>query len=100
MKPLDIDLPPTLPMSFGTENSTVISAQSGSTALLPCVVHNLGDGMVRFKSRNILQKVFQKALPGVRVLRDFCSQERRKVIIISTLELNGVAFGRIEGNEG
>ena len=49
MKPLDIDLPPTLPMSFGTENSTVISAQSGSTALLPCVVHNLGDGMVRFE---------------------------------------------------
>ncbi|KAG6795919.1 hypothetical protein HZU73_08752 [Apis mellifera caucasica] len=46
MKPLDIDLPPTLPMSFGTENSTVISAQSGSTALLPCVVHNLGDGML------------------------------------------------------
>ncbi|KAK1122250.1 hypothetical protein K0M31_009473 [Melipona bicolor] len=59
MKPLDIDLPPTLPMSFGTENSTVISAQSGSTALLPCVVHNLGDGMgteVEKKERKDLWK--------------------------------------------
>ena len=46
-KPLDVDLPPTLPMTFGTENSTSISAQSGSTALMPCVVHNLGEGTVR-----------------------------------------------------
>ncbi|KAL2742252.1 hemicentin-1-like [Vespula maculifrons] len=45
MKPLDIQLPPTLPMTFATENATTISAQSGSTALLPCVVHNLGDGV-------------------------------------------------------
>lgn len=46
-KPLDVDLPPTLPMTFGTENSTSVSAQSGSTALMPCVVHNLGEGTVR-----------------------------------------------------
>ena len=46
LKPLDVDLAPSLPMTFGTENSTVISAQSGSTAMLPCVVHNIGDGMV------------------------------------------------------
>jgi len=46
-KPLDVDLPPTLPMSFDTKNSTSISAQSGSTALMPCVVHNLGEGTVR-----------------------------------------------------
>ncbi|CAK9812706.1 Zwei Ig domain protein zig-8 [Anthophora plagiata] len=53
IKPLDIDLPPppTSPMSFATENSTVISAQSGSTALLPCTVHNLGDGTVSWIKR-------------------------------------------------
>lgn len=83
IKPLDIDLPPTLPMTFGTENSTVISAQSGSTALLPCVVHNLGDGMVRFKAGDILQKVFEKALPEALGPGDFRPQEHRKVIIIS-----------------
>ncbi|XP_011505651.1 PREDICTED: lachesin [Ceratosolen solmsi marchali] len=51
LKPLDIDLPPTLPMSFGTENSTEIHAQSGSTAHLPCVVHNIGEGMVTWIRR-------------------------------------------------
>ncbi|XP_058800988.1 lachesin-like [Phymastichus coffea] len=51
LKPLDVDLPPTLPMSFGTENSTVIRAQSGSTAHLPCVVHNFGEGMVTWIRR-------------------------------------------------
>nr|KAF7423633.1 hypothetical protein H0235_008916 [Vespula pensylvanica] len=45
MRPLDVQLPPTLPMTFATMNSTTISAQSGSTALLPCIVHNLGDGV-------------------------------------------------------
>ncbi|KOX69265.1 Hemicentin-2 [Melipona quadrifasciata] len=62
MKPLDIDLPPTLPMSFGTENSTVISAQSGSTALLPCVVHNLGDGMVSWIKRKNVQELLTVGL--------------------------------------
>lgn len=51
-RPLDVDLPPTLPMTFGTENSTSISAQSGSTALMPCVVHNLGEGTVRLNYQN------------------------------------------------
>lgn len=87
MKPLDIDLPPTLPMSFGTENSTVISAQSGSTALLPCVVHNLGDGMVRFREHS--SKSFRKSITSIPPFPpgfsdDPGSQERRKVIIIST----------------
>ncbi|CAL7950517.1 unnamed protein product [Xylocopa violacea] len=62
MKPLDIDLPPTLPMSFGTENSTVISAQSGSTALLPCVVHNLGDGTVSWIKRKNIQEILTVGL--------------------------------------
>ncbi len=31
---------------FITENSTVITAQRGSTANLPCVVRNLGNGVV------------------------------------------------------
>ncbi|XP_034178137.1 hemicentin-1 [Osmia lignaria lignaria] len=56
-KSLDIDLPPTLPMSFGTENSTMISAQSGSIALLPCVVHNLGDGVVSWIKRKNVQEL-------------------------------------------
>lgn len=46
----DVDLPPTLPMTFGTGNSSVIFAQSGSTGLLPCVVRNLGDGTVSYFS--------------------------------------------------
>lgn len=61
-KPLDIDLPPTLPMTFGTENSTVVSAQSGSTALLPCVVHNLGDGMVSWIKRKNVQELLTVGL--------------------------------------
>lgn len=51
-RPLDVDLPPTLPMTFGTENSTSVSAQSGSTALMPCVVHNLGEGTVSLNYQN------------------------------------------------
>ena len=31
---------------FTTENSTVVIAQRGSTANLPCVVRNLGNGVV------------------------------------------------------
>ncbi|XP_076167762.1 lachesin isoform X1 [Ptiloglossa arizonensis] len=61
-KPLDIELPPTVPMTFGTENSTVVSAQSGSTALLPCVVHNLGDGMVSWMKRKNGQELLTVGL--------------------------------------
>lgn len=38
--------PPHFPVSFGTENSSVVTAQTGSTALIPCVVQNIGDGLV------------------------------------------------------
>ncbi|KAF4525042.1 hypothetical protein B566_EDAN001956 [Ephemera danica] len=34
------------PVYFATENSTVVTAQTGSTALVPCIVKNIGDGMV------------------------------------------------------
>ncbi|KAJ9585395.1 hypothetical protein L9F63_002809, partial [Diploptera punctata] len=34
------------PVHFSTENSSSITAQTGSTALIPCVVNNIGDGMV------------------------------------------------------
>ncbi|XP_024944289.1 lachesin isoform X2 [Cephus cinctus] len=61
-KPLDVDLPPTLPMTFGTQNSTVISAQSGSTALIPCVVHNIGDGMVTWIKRRDVQQLLTVGL--------------------------------------
>ncbi|KZC10400.1 Hemicentin-2 [Dufourea novaeangliae] len=60
--PLDVDLPPTMPMTFGTDNSTVISAQSGSTALLPCVVRNLGDGMVSWIKRKNVQELLTVGL--------------------------------------
>ncbi|CAH0697293.1 unnamed protein product [Spodoptera exigua] len=30
---------------FGTENNTVVTSQTGSTALLPCVIRNIGDGI-------------------------------------------------------
>ncbi|XP_019870113.1 zwei Ig domain protein zig-8 isoform X2 [Aethina tumida] len=33
------------PVRFATENSTVITSQTGSTALVPCVINNIGDGM-------------------------------------------------------
>ncbi|KAG8233171.1 hypothetical protein J437_LFUL012871 [Ladona fulva] len=44
--PHDTDPVPTGPMYFATENSTTVTAQIGSTALVPCVVRNIGDGMV------------------------------------------------------
>ncbi|XP_073811969.1 defective proboscis extension response 13 isoform X2 [Musca autumnalis] len=33
-------------MYFGTENSTVITTQVGATALIPCTVHQIGEGLV------------------------------------------------------
>lgn len=33
-------------MYFGTDNSTVVTSQTGSTAHLPCIVNNVGDGVV------------------------------------------------------
>ncbi|XP_066582813.1 uncharacterized protein [Prorops nasuta] len=73
-KPLDVDMPPTLPMSFGTDNSSVVSAQSGSTALLPCVVHNLGDGMVSWIKR---KKVHELLTVG---LTTYANDERFQAI--------------------
>lgn len=32
---------------FGTENNTVVTSQTGSTALLPCVIRNIGDGICK-----------------------------------------------------
>ncbi|EEB15728.1 limbic system-associated membrane protein precursor, putative [Pediculus humanus corporis] len=43
--------PPNLPVSFLTENSSTITAQMGSTALIPCVVLNIGDGLVSWIKR-------------------------------------------------
>ncbi|KAK2583043.1 hypothetical protein KPH14_009081 [Odynerus spinipes] len=61
-RPVDVELPPTLPMTFGTDNSTTISAQSGSNALLPCVVHNLGDGVVSWIKRKNVQELLTVGL--------------------------------------
>jgi hypothetical protein len=34
------------PMRFGTENHTEVTAQIGTTAHLPCTIHNIGEGVV------------------------------------------------------
>lgn len=34
------------PMHFATPNNTVIVAQRGTTAYLPCVIKNIADGLV------------------------------------------------------
>lgn len=34
------------PMRFGTENHTEVTAQVGTTAHLPCTIHNIGEGVV------------------------------------------------------
>lgn len=34
------------PMKFGTENNSVVTAQVGTTAHLPCMIHNIGEGVV------------------------------------------------------
>ncbi|XP_019764460.1 zwei Ig domain protein zig-8 isoform X2 [Dendroctonus ponderosae] len=39
------------PVHFATENNTVVTAQTGSTALLPCVINNIGDGTVSWIRR-------------------------------------------------
>ncbi|GAB0092141.1 Zwei Ig domain protein zig-8 [Sergentomyia squamirostris] len=39
------------PMSFGTENLTLITTQVGATAHIPCVVHYIGDGVVSWIRR-------------------------------------------------
>lgn len=54
--------PPTVPVSFGTTNSTVITAQTGTTALIPCVVLNIGDGMVSVGNKTRHAVVFFKVL--------------------------------------
>jgi hypothetical protein len=37
------------PMKFGTENNTEVTAQIGTTAHLPCMIHNIGEGVVSFQ---------------------------------------------------
>ncbi|XP_063633698.1 uncharacterized protein LOC134804532 [Cydia splendana] len=36
---------------FATENNTVVTSQIGSTALLPCVIRNIGDGIISWIRR-------------------------------------------------
>lgn len=39
------------PMKFGTENNTEVTAQIGTTAHLPCTIHNVGEGVVSWIRR-------------------------------------------------
>uniref|UniRef100_A0A1I8QB74 Ig-like domain-containing protein n=1 Tax=Stomoxys calcitrans TaxID=35570 RepID=A0A1I8QB74_STOCA len=38
--------PSSVATHFGTENSTVITTQIGATALIPCIVHQIGEGVI------------------------------------------------------
>ncbi|KAG5677324.1 hypothetical protein PVAND_007092 [Polypedilum vanderplanki] len=40
------------PMRFGTENHTEVIAQIGTTAHLPCTIHNIGEGVVSWIRKN------------------------------------------------
>ncbi|KAI8423497.1 hypothetical protein MSG28_012610, partial [Choristoneura fumiferana] len=48
--PLD-DIYSTPEKFFATENNTVVTSQTGSTALLPCVIRNIGDGIISWIRR-------------------------------------------------
>ncbi|KAG5892610.1 hypothetical protein JTB14_019699 [Gonioctena quinquepunctata] len=39
------------PVHFTTDNNTLVTSQTGSTALVPCVINNIGDGMVSWIRR-------------------------------------------------
>lgn len=51
MNELSVTFPPleSPPVHFVTENNTMVTSQTGSTALVPCIIHNIGDGTVRAK---------------------------------------------------
>lgn len=49
MNEVEATFPPLQPAYFVTKNSTVIMAQTGSIARIPCVVKNLGEATVSFK---------------------------------------------------
>lgn len=34
------------PLKFGTQNGTEVTVQIGTTAHLPCTIHNIGEGVV------------------------------------------------------
>ncbi|XP_070491160.1 uncharacterized protein [Chironomus tepperi] len=40
------------PMRFGTDNHTEVIAQVGTTAHLPCTIHNIGEGVVSWIRKN------------------------------------------------
>ncbi|KAL1462229.1 hypothetical protein WDU94_014082 [Cyamophila willieti] len=42
----DLTLAPPSPPQFKTENSSIVVSQTGSTAFIPCLVTNLGEGTV------------------------------------------------------
>jgi hypothetical protein len=51
------------PMKFGTENNTEVTAQIGTTAHLPCTIHNVGEGVVsKMLSRNFLVSHTRRAI--------------------------------------
>uniref|UniRef100_A0A8D8RXK3 Ig-like domain-containing protein n=1 Tax=Cacopsylla melanoneura TaxID=428564 RepID=A0A8D8RXK3_9HEMI len=47
----ELTLAPPSPPQFKTENSSVVMAQTGSTAFIPCLVTNLGEGTVSWIRR-------------------------------------------------
>lgn len=55
MNELSATFPPleSPPVHFATENNTLVTSQTGSTALVPCIIHNIGDGTVSAKMHAI-----------------------------------------------
>lgn len=44
------------PLRFSTENNTEVIAQVGTTAHLPCMIHNIGEGVVSWQRRSFFGK--------------------------------------------
>ncbi|KAK9721158.1 Immunoglobulin V-set domain [Popillia japonica] len=71
------------PVHFATENSTVVTSQTGSTALVPCVVNNIGDGMVSW----IRRKDYHLLTVG---LTTYSSDERFQAIHLQHSEVSWI----------
>ncbi|CAB3240474.1 unnamed protein product [Arctia plantaginis] len=80
---------------FGTENNTVVTSQTGSTALLPCVIRNIGDG-IHLARGGILEALIRVAsVVGGKPLTHLKSA-RAELIPSYILALSGV---RVESRE-
>ncbi|KAI5710511.1 hypothetical protein M8J75_009210 [Diaphorina citri] len=59
----DFTLAPPSPPQFKTENSSIIMAQTGSTAFIPCLVTNLGEGTVSLRIEGLQERSLKQEGP-------------------------------------